>query len=398
MPDLTVCHVSTLTRWGGVERLSVDLLLGVNQQSVRHILLTTSSAPEILKTIRNAGIVTFQPRRRFRYDPTAIFQMANWLRQQKVDIVHTYNTFANTWGGLASQIAGIPFVAGEHGTTWNVAPPMSWLENLALKQAKKIIANSKASAQMLQLKRGIPAAKIQVVYNAIPPLPVIDKQTIRCQFGFTPGQLLIGSVGRLDTPKHFSLLVKVAAMILQHRNDIRFLLVGGGPLETTLRHQIEKFDIADKFVMSGWRKDARSVVQILDLFVSTSIRETFGNAIIEAGLAKIPAIAPAVDGIPEAVLDGQTGVLLEPTDPVSLVPYPGASSIDQQVLINGKLQPPKAINQQVLLENILKLLDNPQQRLIYGSAAQARAQSMFTMNRYITQLENIYINVLGEAQ
>ncbi|NJN53426.1 MAG: glycosyltransferase [Anaerolineae bacterium] len=116
---LRVCHVSTMTGWGGVERMLVDLLTHVHQSEVHHHLLTTSSKPEILQEVWQANIPYFEPQRRWHYDLSAVFQMANWLKEKQIDVVHTYNAFANCWGYLAARLAKVPvFLAGEHGSVF----------------------------------------------------------------------------------------------------------------------------------------------------------------------------------------------------------------------------------------------------------------------------------------
>jgi len=392
MRTITVCHVSTLTRWGGVERMLVDFLKHASDDRLRHVVLSTSSIPEIRAAIRELGVPFFQPERRFHYDPTAFVQMARWLREYEVRVIHSYNAFANAWANIATSLVSTPlFLTGEHGTIWNIAPPIAWLDRWAHRRANLVIANSQATVKMLELRYGISTDKIRVVYNAVPDIPQVDTQRVRAQLEIPREALVVGSVGRLDTPKDYKTFIDAAAIVIEARRDVVFVLVGGGPLEDELRGYITDLGIQDRFLMTGWRADARELMQCFDVFVSTSIRETFGNVLIEAALCEKPVIAPAIVGIPEAVVHKQTGILLYPTEPLRQYRSPGAAAAPQWVLIDGKLQPPRALAPDVLAATILDLLSDPGLRVHYGRQAQDRAQRLFSIERYVRELEDIYL-------
>lgn len=391
-----VCHIATMTNRGGVEQLLIDYLTDNQPNTIQHFLLATSSNPDVMAPIKDAKVPIFQPRRSFHYDPSAIYQMVSWLRLQQIQIVHSYNAYANAWGNIAALMARIPiFISGEHGTAWWARPPMSWLDRWAHHRALVIIANSNASATMLCRKYRVSANKIRVIYNAIPDLPTADTARIRAGFGIGSG-LLIGSVGRLDTPKDFFTFINAASLVLQtRRNGVYFMIVGGGPLETELREYIADLGIQDRFIMTGWRMDARAIVQSFDIFVSTSVRETFGNALVEASLASKPVIAPCIDGIPEAVLDRITGILLYPTETVKCPQSLHATPLSKMSLVNGKLQTPKALNPRELAETILILVDHPELSKEYGLAGKRRAETMFSIEKYKHELEKIYFGLMG---
>ena len=385
-----------MTNWGGVERMLVDFLIHASQEQVRHFLLSTSSILKVIQPVLDAQIPFFQPRRHFHYDPRAIVQMARWLRFQRVDVVHSYNAYANAWGGVAALIARVPlFLTGERGSVWWVRPPMAWLDRWAHHRAKWVVANSRASATILHLRYGIPKEKIRIVHNAVSPLPKVDTRLIRASLGID-SELIVGSVGRLDTPKDFNTLVDAAAIVLKGRRGVRFVLVGGGALERDLRERIHKLEIQDKFILTGWRKDARALVQAFDIFVSTSIHEAFGNAIVEAALAGKPVIASRVDGIPEVVLHKETGILLKPTESVKQARNPNATPPSRQVLIDGQLEPPKSLSPSILADTIQYLLDRANLRFEYGQAGRQRAENLFSISRYVGDLEKIYVNSMRE--
>ena len=202
----------------------------------------------------------------------------------------------------------------------------------------------------------------------------------------------MGSVGRLDTPKNFAVFVESAALLLPKNPNLVFMLIGGGPLEAELSERMQTLGIAHRFIMTGWRSDARQLIQAFDIFVSTSLQESFGNVLIEAGHAGIPVIAPAVDGIPEAVADRKTGLLLTPTEPATRPRASLATPMPKFSLRASTLVSPLSLDPKILAEAIAHLLERPDLRQQYGYAGQIQAQERFSLERYIAELESIYLN------
>lgn len=385
-----VCHISTMTRMGGVERLVVDLLTHPPQADIRHALLTTSSDPAVLRPLSlSPSLSIYEPSRRFRYDPTAIIAMAKWLRQQKIDVVHTYNAFANAWGFLAAKLARVPTIfAGEHGSAWWVKPPMLWLDRWAQRNATLTIANSHASTTMLTKRYGLAREKIRVVHNGVPPLPPADRKALRREWGWGDC-VVVGTIGRLDTPKNYHILLQAVSQ-LRHPK-MRLLIIGGGPLEGVLRDQIATLGLGDRCVLTGWRSDARQLIQGCDIFVNTSLRETFGLVLVEAGLAGLPLVAPAVDGIPEIVQDRVNGILLQPTEKPTVIDAPDVTPLSQRVVINGELSEPLSVSAETVTHALHTLITDNDLRLHYGQQAKTIAQERFSLDRYQRELEAIYL-------
>lgn len=372
----------------------LDLLLYAKQDNVRHILFTTSSQAELVDVAQQAGIYWYQPTGRFRYDPEKFVQLAQQMRLQQIQVVHSYDAYANAWAGITSLIARAPvFLTGEHGTVWNIRPPIDWLNGWAHRRARLVVANSQASARLIKLRYKVPANHIRVVYNAVPPIPLADVREIRAQLGIEQDVLVVGSVGRLNTAKGYTTLIETAAMVLRSRQDVVFMLVGGGPLENELRSYVARLGLQDRFRMTGWRSDTRSLIQTFDIFVSTSVHESFGNALVEAALCGKPVIAPSIDGIPEVVVHEKTGILLRPTQPIRIRQFLKAGKLPRYVLMDGAFCSPKSLDPEILAATILNLLADRELCLYYGQQARERAQRLYSIERYVSDLESIYLEV-----
>lgn len=388
-----VCHVATMTQWGGVERMLVDFLTAAKKSTFSHALLTTSSSEIIMAPIKNAGITTFEPKRRIKYDPSAPLQMAQWLRSQKTSLVHTYNAVGNAYGNIAALLANIPiYITGERGSVWRSNSHLYWLNRLACQRANVVVANSHASKLMVSSRYRVHPDKIRVIHNFVAPPLAANREIARKKLGLD-NEFVVGSIGRLAPQKGYDVYIEAAKHVMRAHTQARFILIGGGEQEESLREQARLAGIADKFIFTGWRSDARDILPAFDVFVSTSMFEPFGNVLVEAGMLAIPVIAPHVDGIPEIVEDKVTGRLIRPTkEPVS------TSNLPVRVVIDGKLSRPLVVDPEVLASTILELASDTDLRTGYGEAAKHRVCERFVLNRYLAETDLLYTEKLETAK
>ena len=239
---------------------------------------------------------------------------------------------------------------------------------------------------MIYFRYGVSPEKVRVIYNIVAPLPEISREKVLAELG-SGSKFIVGSVGRLSSQKGYKIFIDAANEILKKRKDILFMIVGGGDEECWLKQYIDNLGIKDNFILTGWRKDARDILQIFDIFVSTSVYEPFGNVLIESALAGVPVIAPRLDGIPEAVVDGVTGVLVSPTQKTDTEQKKVKA---KKVLIDGKICDPLLIDPVKLANEIIILVDNHELRQQLGKTAQKRAKALYSVERYIKEIESVY--------
>jgi len=398
---IRVCHVSTFASIGGVEILLKNQLVALREKpyfldKVQHFLLTTSSDPALVSQIK--GYVDwFQPLGKFRYDPNKILQMARFYKNKSIDVLHSYNAYANIWAFISRNFTQrkLAFVTHEHGTVWDAKVFFRFFDRLTQRNADVVIANSHASSTMLQKCYGIPQNKIRIVHNGVSVPQFLTKGEARQQLGLPQDIKIVGSVGRLNTPKDYWTFIDAAKEVLKHE-DVYFYLVGGGPQEAFLRKIVAEYNISDRFIMPGPQPNGSVWVAAFDLFVSTSIHESFGNVLVEASLLEKPIIAPAVDGIVDIIEHDQTGILLQPTLPVRKIHLPAASPYPRRVVIKGQLVTPRSLDPQLLAKAIVSLLRDSEKMRDLAVNAKTRAVKMFTMDRYIQIVNKIYYDVFGK--
>jgi len=398
---IKVCHVSTMNNWGGVERLLIDTLITVDQRNVEHFLMTTSSTPEILKPIKEAGVEVFQPKRLFHYDPTMLLQMARWMRSRKIDIVHTYNINSNCWGGIAARLAGVPIrVAGEHGSAWLQKSALTQLEDRLYATSNLVIANSFASEIVLSVKRKLSVDKIKVIHNAI-KVPDSYKspsdEVLRREFGLCAHDKVIGTICRLTASKDLFTWLDTAKILADTRDDVCFVIVGDGPLATPLKKYAEELGISHQVVFTGWRRDARDLLHEFDVYVSSSIKESFGITLLEAAFCKKAVVATRVDGIPEIVVAGKTGLLVTPNVEIHERLLRQEVNLVSEVVIDGKLESPKSVSAVEMAKRVNLLLDDSDYCQNLGRRAYHRVKDRFSIEQYVRHLHSTYFALSGRT-
>lgn len=395
---LHIMHVIANLNSGGVQRLLVESLAAFDQEKCRHFVCCVTAGGVYEERLQALNIPYWIMERRCRFDPTILWQMARLMRQQQIDVVHGLNFTGNLWGRLAAKLARVPrIIAHERGTGWTENKLMRFVDRRLAVMTDVWLANSQAARQILIQHVGVPPGKIQVIYNGVPQPAVENAPSLRHKLGLSAALPLVGTIGRLDTPKGHQFLLRAIPLVWQTLPDVHFVIIGDGPLAGFLQQQAEKLGLlsAGKLHFLGFQQDAPSLMAELDLLVNPSIREPFGNALVEAGYARLPVVAVGVDGAAEVVVAGETGILLPPVVPVDFVAVPGASPLPDFV-VDGRtrqLIPPRGPDPAALADAIITLLQDPARRQAMGDAAFRRAQSQFSIERFVRQLESVYMGL-----
>lgn len=392
-----VCHITNLTQMGGVEKMLLDFLMNHKKKDTEyeHLVASTSASDKVVNEFNEAGIHVFIPKRKFQFDPFAIYYLVSWLKKEQIKIVHTYNNVSNTWGMLAAFFANTDIkITSEHGTAWDT---MGWrflAEKKSLQLADINLANSKASKTILEKKYGISEKKLQVVNNGV-DFSGFDKKVRlkKSDFGIKIDEVLIGTVGRVDYPKYHHLLLELALLIKNNEINFRILLVGDGPLLNSLKRKAQELEIEHILKFTGWRTDARSIIDLFDIYLSTSYRESFGNSLVEAAYLKKPIIAPKIDGIIDIFEDGKEAILIEPTikpkaTEIDIVKLPEFSFRD------GKLKSVKLLDAKIVFKNLMRLYNNEFLKRRIGKAGYLKVSNQFSIDSYAQRLEQAYKSLI----
>lgn len=251
----------------------------------------------------------------------ATARVATWLRQRRPQVVHLWQDGMVLAAGLGAVLAGVPRII----LSVRSAPPPDRPERdrpeyqmlyQTLLSAPGIVltANSRFAARRYATWLGIDEARVRVIYNGVRPLadtPRGDSAVFMADFDVqVPATRTIGTVMRLDDNKRPLLWLDCAARMLAQRPDLRFIMVGDGPLAKQCHAHARRLGIADRVLFTGRRPDVGFWLRHFDVFVLLSRWEGLPNVLIEAQAAGIPVVTTPAGGAAETLIDGVTGIVL----------------------------------------------------------------------------------------
>jgi glycosyltransferase involved in cell wall biosynthesis len=222
---------------------------------------------------------------------------------------------------------------------------------------------SEAVRQIL-IQSGVPAHQVQTVHSGV-DLCRIDHAG-EAPALFPRGTLIVGTVGHLAGHKGHCYLLEATRYLLQLEPRVGLVIAGDGALRPALEAQAVALGIADRVCFTGFRRDVLALMQQFEVFVFSSYLEGLGTAILDAMAVRKPVVATRAGGIPEAVQDGVTGLLVPSRDP------------------------------EPLARAILHLLRYPEQRRAFGEAGRKRVEHYFTAERMAVETLRVYQRLLNE--
>jgi glycosyltransferase involved in cell wall biosynthesis len=192
-------------------------------------------------------------------------------------------------------------------------PPRAWRRRGHWELVRVVLCDSSFSARQC-IAAGAPPERVHAVW---PPAWGVGWERPGPR---EPGaSMRVGFVGRLEPRKGVLELVRAADSFLREHPDARLTVVGapsagGERYEKELRRAVASSDVGGRIELAGHRPDAASAMADFDLLAVPSLAEPFGTVAAEAAAAGVPVVASDVGGLPEVVLDGETGLLVPPGD------------------------------------------------------------------------------------
>ena len=264
-------------------------------------------------------------------DLRATHQLARALAAWRPTIVHTHGSKPRFLLPAAAQLAPAP-VRVAHLWGWEWHPARNTAERLAYTLGAGLITDAYDAliacsdamrAQGLSRRVGRPE-QYEVVLPSVdlqrftPDGRARDRREVRAELDLREDDFVVGSVLRLAPQKAPELLVRAAALTTALPGAVRWLLIGGGPDDARVRKLVRRLDVADHVRLLGPRRDVPRLLRACDAFALASAWEPFGIVYLEAAAVGLATVGAAVDGVPEAVADGVTGLLVPPGQPLQL--------------------------------------------------------------------------------
>jgi len=291
--------------------------------------------------------------------------LSRHLRSKQIAVVNSFDFYANLMLIPAARWAGIPAIFGSHRQIGDLLSPAQFMaQRAAFHFCDRVICNSCSAAAALRDRGGLAERKLVVIGNALPDAlfeetaPAVPK---------TAGALRVGMIARMNDPsKNHAGFLEMAARLATKYRGVEFLLAGDGPLRAGIEAQAASSGLGSRITFLGDRRDVSAVLASIDVSVLTSRTESLSNVILESMAAGIPVVAARVGGNPELVQDGVTGFLVPANDETAVADAVG------------------------------KLMDHPELRRDFGTAARVVARERFSLRAITRQYEDLYFSVLEE--
>ncbi len=273
--------------------------------------LACPAGSEIAAACRGASLVTLPIGGEI--DLRLAWRLARLIRRTQPDILHVHSRRGvDWWGAIAARLAGVPAVVTRRVDN----PERVLVARLKYRLYRQTIAISPAIAEVLRAA-GVPAGRVALVPSAVDTrrfTPGGDRHWFRREFGLGPQERTVGMVAQFIARKGHRDLLRAIPRILSRHPGTRFLLLGRGPLQPEIERRCQEAGIAGRVLFAGFRQDLERILPCLDLLVHPAGMEGLGVSLLQASAAGVPIVAYRAGGIPSAVQDGISGLLVAPGD------------------------------------------------------------------------------------
>ena len=294
---------------------------------------------------------------------TSRLELSRHLRQNRVQVAHAFDFYANMMLIPVARFVRVPVVIGSHRQLGDVMTPAQFRAQAAtFRWCDAVVCNSRAAAARLAAA-GVRRDKVTVIGNALSPtafegvVPALPGRS---------GALRVGMVARMNAHyKNHAGFLRIAAEIHKRMPEGEFLLVGDGPLRPEIERLASELGLGDRAIFLGDRRDIPAVLASMDVAVLTSDSESLSNVILEAMAASLPVVAYDVGGNAE-LINEQRGVLVA------------------------------AGNETEFASAVCRLLADADLRREQGENARRFVEENFSLDRVRRQYEDLYKSLLAQ--
>jgi len=352
------------TEWRGGQNQALLTARGMHACGHDAQLVAIRDSPLARRAVQ-AGIQVHLVAARAKRARTALL-LRKLLSQKKIDVVHANEPHALTAAWLAGAHKKLPVIASRR-----VAYP---LQNNAIARsrylmAKRILAVSRFVAASV-VESGIPADKVEVVYEGVEVPPAITpeaRERVRQRWGLAGNERLLGCVGYLLPEKGQESVLRAMPAVRASFPGTRLLLAGDGPCRMRLEGLAKQLGLQGAVIFAGFVEDIAQVYAVLNVFVFPSLAEPLGTSLLAAMAWGLPVLAVASGGVPEYVDDGENGLLIAESDP------------------------------QLAADGLLRLLTNDSLRTQLGRNARQTIENKFSARRMVENTLSTYQKLIDQT-
>jgi glycosyltransferase involved in cell wall biosynthesis len=361
-------HIDTARTWRGGQNQVLLTVNGLAEVGHDAILLAHEDGELRRRAGEGMRFLGFAPRSEF--DIQAGWQLSRVLTDLAPDVIHAHDPMAVSLTAMALQITSTlprrPLVVASRRVDFHLKRHA--FSRWKYRHVDVSVAASRLIAAILE-QDGIARDQIEIVHDgvnvgAIDREPVVD---VHAAFWLPHGAPVVGNVAALAGHKGQKHLIAAAARVVRDMPDARFIILGEGELREALEAQVASLGLDRHVHLPGFRQDVIGLMKSFDLFVMSSVTEGLGSAILEAMTCERAVVASNTGGIPEAVDENVTGLLVPPRD------------------------------EKALAKAIVTLLRDPDLRRRFGQAGRTRVVEEFSVEQLVAGTLDVYERWVGRT-
>ncbi|WP_028123770.1 glycosyltransferase family 4 protein [Epilithonimonas tenax] len=373
MEKFRILYTMSTVASGGVEKRRLSLAKYLDKSKYELKIISTHKAGGLVDQLQNEGVEIIEIKT-FK----GIFHWEKHKKIQKIiddfkpHIIHGAVYEGVTMAAVNGFLKKVPIVLLEETSDpQNRSSKANMLLRLFSFAADKFIAIAPNVADYLRNTAKVSSKKVITINNGVEiPRQVSDLeiQNLKEQYAIKEGDFVVGTVGRLFNDHKKITDIIEAIHILKDVENLKLLIVGNGKDEELIRQKAIDLGIQNKVIFTGYQYDTAPFYKLMDVFCIASQREGFGLVAAEAMLHHLPVIATRVGGLQDVVVDGETGLLIQPHQPAEIA------------------------------EAIKKMYDSADLVTGYAASGYERAIKNYTEKRYVKDVENLYRELLEKKK
>jgi len=381
-----ILFVEFVSKISGAEICLLNLLRRLDRTQFRPIVVCPEKGP-LTDALQNMGVKFYIVKmlRLVRYDLrslllyaanyiTVVYRLVRIIREENIALVHAFIYMAFKYACPAAWLTGVPIVGSMHDALIpeRVSGFKRWLVVFLINHFLDVLICVSNAIKAITVDQGANPSKVRTIYNGI-DYKEIEAQAnaeypsdLRSELGFPHNTFLIGSVGRLTKWKGFQYMVEAMKEVLHCIPQARYVIVGDAFVDDDewadqLRNLPGELGLSREIVFTGWRRDVPRIMKELDcLVLPSALPDPFPTVILEAMSLGVPIVATSVGGVPEMLIDGECGILVEPQ------------------------------SSHALAKAIVDLYNDRQWAQDIATNAQRRLRENFTLEKHVENITHVY--------
>lgn len=339
-----------------------------------HIVCASKIEPELASFMQKEGVdsqdLIFFPRVKKWFVLPFMRDLKCLIQKNQYDIVHLFQIQSDALGALAARWAGAKNILSYYESTF-IEDNISLLKVIFYKTLnalvrpfiKKTVVVSYGLKEEIAQKKYRDDASIEVIHLGIKIPEDMERASFDTQ-RLEQAKPVIGTIGRFSHEKALDRFVCVMPLIVQKFPDAKFVLIGKGPLEDSLKQLARDLNVYSYVEWKSWTDNVYKELEAMDIFIMSSFREGCPTALLEAMVAKRPVVASDIEGIKDIVVHEESGLLVDTRDT------------------------------QAFAQTLIMLCQNPSKAAQLAESGFKRVKDNFVIDEEMKKLENLYLSLL----